>query len=308
LCGSRRIFNRGSPRLRASPCNQCDACLGIDCGECSACVDKPKFGGPNKSRKRCVNRACASKVTYERPSVETHSTRSSKRPRTQVVLPDFAYDEDIAAPAKKKSHSKGSHTHGTRGGGGGPGNAGGTRIVSCGECPACNRTDCGRCNSCLDKPKFGGPGTKKQRCLHRLCEMKVASKNGQKNGGAHVGQSSARRAPGEKKEDAESKSFRSSDGSVVSAKSQPQPAPGFPPGWFYSVSIRVDGPGSFRTDKYFSDGLGHRYRSFKEIEDNNPGLVYDREDFLKGMSVEVSGPREEESRASGKNAQPLRSA
>ena len=44
---------------------------------------------------------------------------------------------------------------------------------SCGDCLGCTRDeDCGECDLCLDKPKFGGPGTKKQRCELRRCEFK----------------------------------------------------------------------------------------------------------------------------------------
>ena len=39
----------------------------------------------------------------------------------------------------------------------------------CGTCPACLRQDCGSCLNCLDKPKFGGRGARKQACLMRLC-------------------------------------------------------------------------------------------------------------------------------------------
>ena len=40
------------------------------------------------------------------------------------------------------------------------------RGVRCMECPACLRTeDCGSCVFCKDKPKFGGPGVKKQACV-----------------------------------------------------------------------------------------------------------------------------------------------
>lgn len=39
----------------------------------------------------------------------------------------------------------------------------------CGKCPGCLRPDCGTCNFCKDKPKFGGPGVKKQRCALRTC-------------------------------------------------------------------------------------------------------------------------------------------
>lgn len=39
----------------------------------------------------------------------------------------------------------------------------------CGDCPGCLRDDCGKCTYCKDKPKFGGPGRKKQRCALRVC-------------------------------------------------------------------------------------------------------------------------------------------
>ena len=40
------------------------------------------------------------------------------------------------------------------------------RGVRCMDCPACLRTeDCGSCIFCRDKPKFGGPGVKKQACM-----------------------------------------------------------------------------------------------------------------------------------------------
>ena len=39
----------------------------------------------------------------------------------------------------------------------------------CGQCEGCLREDCGTCTFCRDKPKFGGPGTKKQKCALRVC-------------------------------------------------------------------------------------------------------------------------------------------
>ena len=40
------------------------------------------------------------------------------------------------------------------------------RGVRCMKCAACLRTeDCGRCEYCLDKKKFGGPNIKKQACM-----------------------------------------------------------------------------------------------------------------------------------------------
>ena len=44
----------------------------------------------------------------------------------------------------------------------------------CGGCMGCMRDDCGKCNYCKDKTKFGGPGKKKQRCLLRVCSNFVS--------------------------------------------------------------------------------------------------------------------------------------
>eukprot|EP00090_Calanus_glacialis_P005955 TRINITY_DN14667_c0_g1_i1.p1 TRINITY_DN14667_c0_g1~~TRINITY_DN14667_c0_g1_i1.p1 ORF type:complete len:284 (-),score=78.60 TRINITY_DN14667_c0_g1_i1:61-912(-) len=40
------------------PCNNCSACLMNDCGGCKFCLDKRKFGGPGKLKKRCEMRQC----------------------------------------------------------------------------------------------------------------------------------------------------------------------------------------------------------------------------------------------------------
>lgn len=47
------------------------------------------------------------------------------------------------------------------------------RARGCGSCPGCLREDCGECRNCKDKVKFGGPGTKKQRCMLRTCSNMV---------------------------------------------------------------------------------------------------------------------------------------
>lgn len=44
----------------------------------------------------------------------------------------------------------------------------------CGRCVGCVRGDCGKCVYCKDKPKFGGPGRKKQRCMLRVCSNFVS--------------------------------------------------------------------------------------------------------------------------------------
>ena len=42
------------------------------------------------------------------------------------------------------------------------------------------RPDCGKCKMCLDKPKYGGPGEKRQRCLQRQCVQKSKRVNQKK--------------------------------------------------------------------------------------------------------------------------------
>jgi len=39
--------------------------------------------------------------------------------------------------------------------------------------PRLHPQDCGACYNCTDKPKFGGPGVKKQACINRKCLMMV---------------------------------------------------------------------------------------------------------------------------------------
>ncbi|XP_057683415.1 histone-lysine N-methyltransferase 2A-like isoform X2 [Corythoichthys intestinalis] len=54
---------------------------------------------------------------------------------------------------------------------------GGIRSRRCGLCKGCLvDRDCATCENCLDKPKYGGPNTKRQCCIHRKCERIAAAK------------------------------------------------------------------------------------------------------------------------------------
>lgn len=44
-----------------------------------------------------------------------------------------------------------------------------SRTKRCNECDGCTREDCGNCEMCKDRPKFGGQNKKKQACLMRQC-------------------------------------------------------------------------------------------------------------------------------------------
>lgn len=43
------------------------------------------------------------------------------------------------------------------------------RFASCNKCSGCRRPNCGICVCCADMPKYGGPGTAKQKCVTRVC-------------------------------------------------------------------------------------------------------------------------------------------
>ena len=51
----------------------------------------------------------------------------------------------------------------------------GKRVRICGDCEGCSRDDCGKCNNCLDKPKFGGKHIMKKACTMRKCHTKKRS-------------------------------------------------------------------------------------------------------------------------------------
>ena len=57
----RKSINRGMPVVimkRAVICGTCTNCKRDDCGTCKACIDKPKFGGPNKMKQKCYRKIC----------------------------------------------------------------------------------------------------------------------------------------------------------------------------------------------------------------------------------------------------------
>jgi len=70
---------------RAVICGICTNCKRDDCGTCKACIDKPKFGGPNKMKQKCYRKICHH-MTKVKPSdkneVVVHGkTVSRKGPR-----------------------------------------------------------------------------------------------------------------------------------------------------------------------------------------------------------------------------------
>ena len=43
------------------------------------------------------------------------------------------------------------------------------RFKACAKCTGCRKENCGQCEYCLDKPRFGGLGVIKQKCMDRVC-------------------------------------------------------------------------------------------------------------------------------------------
>ena len=56
----------------------------------------------------------------------------------------------------------------------GKGGLGGTKRRRCGECAGCVAENCGACGNCLDMPKFGGPGTRRQTCARATLTLTLA--------------------------------------------------------------------------------------------------------------------------------------
>ena len=89
---------------------------------------------------------------------------------------------------REKEHDDGpscshSHVNPRRRLGSSNGNKFKGRGRGCGVCPGCLRDDCGMCRYCMDKPKYGGPGTKRQRCAERACSNLVSFF---KSAGGHI--------------------------------------------------------------------------------------------------------------------------
>ena len=56
---------RGRPLRRSKACGECDGCVRPNCNKCRFCLDKPKNGGPNRLKKRCVHRVCTKMVVSD---------------------------------------------------------------------------------------------------------------------------------------------------------------------------------------------------------------------------------------------------
>jgi len=77
LTSSTPALRRSTPRPSSThQCGTCDACMVDDCGECKYCLDRPRFGGERKSKKKCLNRpACTVRGSSAKASKTTPTTQ-----------------------------------------------------------------------------------------------------------------------------------------------------------------------------------------------------------------------------------------
>lgn len=77
LTSSTPARRRSTPRPSGThQCGNCDACMVDDCGECKYCLDRPRFGGERKSKKKCLNRpVCTVRGSSAKASKTTPTTQ-----------------------------------------------------------------------------------------------------------------------------------------------------------------------------------------------------------------------------------------
>ena len=77
-------------------CRTCPGCKTPDCGECRNCKDKPKFGGPNKIRQRCLNKPpCQMKDEKRRQSDSYKLNESNQDDNFSHLENSIEEDSDV---------------------------------------------------------------------------------------------------------------------------------------------------------------------------------------------------------------------
>ena len=165
-------------RKRTVACGHCDACGRDDCGRCLNCLDKPKFGGQGIRKQSCLERKCrfptsaivtstsvsAGGPSSAAPKLAPAASATPPPPQTKAreEWDDFWGAVECCMRLQTNPQPSAAIAVDERGNKK-------ARTARCGSCTGCVRGDCGECKNCLDKPKFGGRGIKKQACLQRVC-------------------------------------------------------------------------------------------------------------------------------------------
>ncbi|XP_027766935.1 methyl-CpG-binding domain protein 1-like, partial [Empidonax traillii] len=169
----RRDFNREQRFYKRVGCGLCQACrIPEDCGICSACSRSSPGGPPGPAwPNKCLLRRCLRIV--KKKSKAAKKTQSPQALTEKWKPPVEREPSDAPGTRHRKPLTKGKEKKKP---GRPPKPSGPRRGVRsrasrrCGVCAACRRpADCGRCDFCRDKPKFGGQNLKRQKCRWRQC-------------------------------------------------------------------------------------------------------------------------------------------
>ncbi|XP_027382026.1 methyl-CpG-binding domain protein 1 isoform X9 [Bos indicus x Bos taurus] len=135
---------------RSRGCGVCRGCqTREDCGRCRVCLRPPRPG--LRRQWKCVQRRCLrGKHGRRRGGCDSKVVPRRRPPRAQSPPPP---------PPPQPPESPELQPYTNR-----------RQNRKCGTCAAClRRMDCGHCDFCCDKPKFGGSNQKRQKCRWRQC-------------------------------------------------------------------------------------------------------------------------------------------
>ncbi|PNJ43652.1 MBD1 isoform 12 [Pongo abelii] len=134
---------------RSRGCGVCRGCqTQEDCGRCPICLRPPRPG--LRRQWKCVQRRCLRGKHARRKGGCDSKMAARRRPGAQPLPPPPP--SQSPEPAEPQPYTNRRQNR------------------KCGACAAClRRMDCGRCDFCCDKPKFGGSNQKRQKCRWRQC-------------------------------------------------------------------------------------------------------------------------------------------
>ncbi|XP_063087742.1 methyl-CpG-binding domain protein 1 isoform X19 [Cavia porcellus] len=133
---------------RSRGCGVCRGCqTQEDCGRCRVCLRPPRPG--LRRQWRCVQRRCLRGKRGRRRGGSDSKMVAQQHSQAQALPtpPATETPEPAELPYTNRRQNR-----------------------KCGACAAClRRMDCGHCDFCCDKPKFGGSNQKRQKCRWRQC-------------------------------------------------------------------------------------------------------------------------------------------